>query len=326
MVRVSSSLLSSRKLPATHCLVPPVGQYALSAWPPSEPKNRLLIFPHNGLAAVFFYGPGGMPELPKPQDNSPVPRANPVANTNMPAPTPQNALIAQVFSQMTPEQQAIFRQMPAEKRKMLLTTLLARMNHSREQQQQIQAQMSNANQQQQHQQPHQQQPQQQHVPHQPLLQPQGLNPWASGGPQPNASAILSRFTGAQGANQAGPSNATPQGQGQGQGMAGMTPSPMANFMQGMNVGGMGGMGGGNMGNMSNNMNMNNMTMNFGMGMPGSQQPGMGGPQGMHRRTPSGNVPGGGPGVGGLSYEMLQSFMQRSQDGGGGSNGSLGGMA
>ena len=91
-----------------------------------------------------------MPELPKPQDNSPVPRAKPVANTNMPAPTPQNALIAQVFSQMTPEQQAIFRQMPAEKRKMLLTTLLARMNHSREQQQQIQAQMSNANQQQQH--------------------------------------------------------------------------------------------------------------------------------------------------------------------------------
>ena len=60
-------------------------------------------------------------------------------------------------------------------------------------------------------------------------------------------------------------------------MAGMTPSPMANFMQGMNVGGMGGMGGGNMGNMSNNMNMNNMTMNFGMGMPGSQQPGLGGP-------------------------------------------------
>ena len=73
VVRVSSSLLSSRKLPATHCLVPPVGQYALSAWPPSEPKNRLLIFPHNGLAAVFFYGPGGMPELPKPQDRSPVP-------------------------------------------------------------------------------------------------------------------------------------------------------------------------------------------------------------------------------------------------------------
>ena len=84
------------------------------------------------------------------------------------------------------------------------------------------------------------------------------------------------------------------------------------------------MGGGNMGNMSNNMNMNNMTMNFGMGMPGSQQPGMGGPQGMHRRVPSENVPGGGPDVDDLCSEMMQLFVQRSQDGGG-PNGSLGVM-
>ena len=149
-------------LPATHCFVPPVAQYALSAWPPSKPENWLLIFPHNGLTAVFFYGPGGMPELPRPQDHSPVPRANPVASASVSATTTKQALIKEIFSQMTPEQQAMFRQMPLAKRKMIITTLLARLNQSREQWQQIQAQMSNAN-------------QQQHLPAHPLLQPQGPN-------------------------------------------------------------------------------------------------------------------------------------------------------
>ena len=233
VVRVSSSLLSSRKLPATHCLVPPVGQYALSAWPPSEPKNRLLIFPHNGLAAVFFYGPGGMPELPKPQDRSPVPCMYPVASASVSYPTTQDELLAHILSQMTPEQQAKYLQIPAEERNMRLTTWLAKLNQSRQQWQQIKAQLLNAN---------RQQSQRRHAPPQPLLQPQ---------------------------------------------------NPNATF--------------------------------FGIGIPGSQQPGMGGPQGMHLRAPSENVPGGGPDVDDLCSEMMQLFVQRSQDGGG-PNGSLGDMA
>jgi hypothetical protein len=55
-----------------------------------------------------------------------------------------------------------------------------------------------------------------------------------------------------------------------------------------------------------NLNMNGM-----MSMMASQQGGMGE---MHRRTPSGSAM---PQAGGVSYEMLQSFMQRNGDGSGG---------
>jgi mediator of RNA polymerase II transcription subunit 25 len=49
-------------------------------------------------------------------------------------------------------------------------------------------------------------------------------------------------------------------------------------------------------------------------MAGSQQGGMGG---LHRRTPSGNAMPQAGGMSGVSYEILQSFMQRNGDGSGG---------
>jgi len=48
---------------------------------------------------------------------------------------------------------------------------------------------------------------------------------------------------------------------------------------------------------------------------GSQPSSIGG--GLHRRTPSGNPIPQVDGVGNVSYEMLQSFMQRNADGSGG---------
>ena len=77
------------------------------------------------------------------------------------------------------------------------------------------------------------------------------------------------------------------------------------------------MGMGNMGNVGQNLGMN-----FGMGAISQQgqgqQPGM--MPGMHRRTPSAGTNTM------LSPELLQSFMQRSQDGTSAPNGTLGGMA
>jgi len=51
-----------------------------------------------------------------------------------------------------------------------------------------------------------------------------------------------------------------------------------------------------------------------MSLMGSQPGGMGG---LHRRTPSGNTMPQGGGMGNVSYEVLQSFMQRNADGSGG---------
>ena len=65
----------------------------------------------------------------------------------------------------------------------------------------------------------------------------------------------------------------------------------------------------NLGGMGGGMPINFTSLNQqGQGMQGQQ-----GGQGMHRRTPSGNVPSG----------VLHSFMQRTQDMGG-PNGTLGG--
>jgi mediator of RNA polymerase II transcription subunit 25 len=54
-----------------------------------------------------------------------------------------------------------------------------------------------------------------------------------------------------------------------------------------------------------------------MSMIGSQPGGMGG---LHRRTPSGNAMPQAGGMSNVSYEVLQSFMQRNADGSGGSMG------
>ncbi|KAI0695510.1 hypothetical protein C8T65DRAFT_729899 [Cerioporus squamosus] len=148
----------------------------------------------------------------------------------------------------------------------------------------------------QQQQQHQQQQQQAQMQAQMLQQQQQQQGWMGGNPNSTISALFGQLS--QGQGQAGPSN----------------PMQNANANAMMAAMGMGGMGMGNMGNP-------NMGMNFGMGPTMGQQQQGGSQQGMHRRTPSaGNTM--------VSPEMLQSFMQRSQDGtgGGGSNGALGGMA
>ena len=157
------------------------------------------------------------------------------------------------------------------------------------------------------------------------LAPGTMNPWAGGG-GPNVAAILGQMTNPSGAPAGLMQNAHQQQQqqqgagGPQQGLPGLTHNMAAMAAMAsraglpLNMGPMNPMAG--------------VSMNFaGLGggaqqqqqqqKQAGQQAGQG--PGMHRRTPSGNIPAG------VSYEMLQSFMQRSQEGGG-PNGSLGGMA
>ncbi|KAI0648705.1 hypothetical protein C8Q79DRAFT_465069 [Trametes meyenii] len=262
--------------------------YALAAWdgPNQQPENRVLIFVLKGnLAGVFFPLPGGMPELPKAEIGG-LPLAS------LPPP------LALLLSSLSPKDQAIFGALTQEQKTAYVKQLLQRTAVKQQQLQQQQRQ-----QQQQQQPPQQQQLPQAQLQHQqagpsqpqPLLmgqqtasvnvRPGEFNPWLPNN-SPNVSAMLSQF--APGAGQPGPSQSPVQ----------------QNAMLGMGFGTMGGMGG----------------AGPGVGMSGMPQgPGA---QGMHRRTPSAGTQGGMPA--GLSYEMLQSFMQRSQEGGAGNPG-LGGM-
>ncbi|KAI0667911.1 hypothetical protein C8Q78DRAFT_303917 [Trametes maxima] len=197
--------------------------------------------------------------------------------------------LAVLLSTMSPKDQAIFGALKQEQKMAYIKQLVQRTAVEHQQQQQRQ--------QQQQQMPQGQPQQQQAGPSQPQplgmgqpgptvnVRPGEFNPWLPNN-GPNVSAILGQF--APGAVAAGV-------------QPGPSQSPVQqNAMLGMGFGAMGTMGG------------------AGMGMGGMPQ----GPQGMHRRTPSAGTQGGVPA--GLSYEMLQSFMQRSQEGGAGNPG-LGGM-
>ncbi|KAI0353703.1 hypothetical protein OH77DRAFT_1426950 [Trametes cingulata] len=308
--------------------------YALAAWngPNGVPENRVLIFVvGTSLAGAYFPLPGGMPELPKgepegqPAQHLQAPQAT--QPPNPPGNMPPSVLAA--LASMSAKERAMFSTLPPERKAFVLKGLLqkhaaakAAQQQQQRQQQGQQGQQQQQQQQQQHppQQPQQQQhqsPQLQHL-QQPQLQagpsqPQGgmhnpqqqqphinapqnqMNPWLQSG-----GGMFNQMGGGSGMGPSGMPNQSPNPAQQ---------NPMANM--GMNYGGMGGMG--QMGQMGQLGQMGQM-------QPGAQ--GMQGMQGMHRRTPSAGTQGGMPG---LSYEMLQSFMQRSQEGGGGGNPGFGGM-
>ena len=333
----------------------PFWQYALAAWatnPVGEVENRVLLFPMKGIAGAYFPGDGGMPELPKtsgaPTAAHPAPIAGPstnpppvapaAASNNMPFPP---HFIQALQTQMTPEQFATFNSLPPDKKLEIAKGFANRMKQRAQQAQQQQKQQQAQQQAQQQQQLLQQQaaaaaqaqmhaqmglgpPQPPQAPPSVQLAPGTMNPWAGGG-GPNVAAILGQMTNPSGAPAGLMQNAHQQQQqqqgagGPQQGLPGLTHNIAAMAAMAsraglpLNMGPMNPMAG--------------VSMNFaglGGGAQQQQQQKQAGQQagqgpGMHRRTPSGNIPAG------VSYEMLQSFMQRSQEGGG-PNGSLGGMA
>ncbi|KAI0363607.1 hypothetical protein BV20DRAFT_975507 [Pilatotrama ljubarskyi] len=289
--------------------------YALAAWngPNGVPENRVLIFVVRAtLAGAYFPLPGGMPELPKaenegqPQQPQQPPQAPhpPHPLNNMPP-----ALLA-MLATMSQKDRATFGALSPDKKAAVLRQMMARHVAMKQQQAQQQQQQQSQQQQQAQQQHQQQSPQLQHLqqsqfqagpsqpqgamhnPQQSLMNapPNQMNQWLQ-----NGGGMLNQMGGGGGMPNPSPNPAQQ--------------NPMANM--GMNFGGMGGMGQmGQTGQMGQ------------VGQMGQMQPGAQGMQGMHRRTPSAGAQGGMPG---LSYEMLQSFMQRSQEGGAAGNPGFGGM-
>ncbi|KAI0788312.1 hypothetical protein C8Q74DRAFT_1437248 [Fomes fomentarius] len=297
--------------------------YALSAWPGVNGvmENRILLFIRaNVLAAMYFPLPGGVPELPKPVPPAPTPAPpaqapsqpapasthppNPVPNSHASVPPSFPPDLLQILQQqMPPEQLAQFNQLAPEQKnavfRMLMertaATLKARQAH---QQAQAQAQV----------QMHAQQQQQQAMGANSWIQGMGGAGGADGTPNPNVATFnLSQLAA--------------QNQNRGQNPAGPAMANLQQMGKGMIMGVAGGVG--NLGNMDTG-GMGSMGVNFGMGAPPQQQQQQHQQQqqgvmpGMHRRTPSGHMA--------VNHEMLQSFMQRNQDGSGGPpNGASGGM-
>ncbi|KAI9001451.1 hypothetical protein BD414DRAFT_574886 [Trametes punicea] len=307
--------------------------YALASWsgPNGVPENRVLLFILKGnLAGVYFYLPGGMPELPKPEIGG-IPLAN------VP---PQFAML---LSSMGPREQAALEKLSQDKKMMYIKGLVQRTAKHQQQlqhgqqsgQQQQQQQGQQAGQQQPQGQPQSAQPQQMLPQQQQPVGPSQLsnaarnlppgapnirlgefNPWVQN-TGPNISAMLNA---AATGPPSGMSNSVQQQQ---------QPNPaqqnlMANL--GLNFGGMGQVPQQSQQGATGIMPGQGMGMgaSMGMGMGMGMGAGLGmGAQGMHRRTPSaGSQTGMPPGV---SYEMMHSFMQRNQEGGTGPNHGLGGM-
>ncbi|KAI0656488.1 hypothetical protein C8Q70DRAFT_337759 [Cubamyces menziesii] len=307
--------------------------YALASWngPIGVPENRILFFILGGkLAGAYFYLPGGMPELPKPEIGGIPLSGIPLS-------------LAKILANMSPPDQAIFSALPNDQKKEWLKNLVERTRRQAQAQQAQQAQSGQPGrpplqppqpgipaqpQQQQLQQPMQQAGPSQQQP--PLRNPiqnirQGeFNPWLQGS-GPNVAAIL---TGGVSGNPNAP--AAPNAQQQ----AAQQQNAMSQL--GMPFGGLGqlqmqpgaqgqGMGMGMGTNMGMGMGMGVPGMNMGMGMGMNMN--MGG-QGMHRRTPSAGSQAG-LGQANLSYDVLQSFIQRNQEGGAGPgagpNPGMGGM-
>ncbi|OSC98501.1 hypothetical protein PYCCODRAFT_1439190 [Trametes coccinea BRFM310] len=323
--------------------------YALASWPGSNGvlENRILFFViGDKVAGAYFPLPGGVPELPK-ADTPAVSEPPRIDFGGLPIPSH----IVAMLSKMGQKEQQAFAKLPQDKKmqwiKLLLQKHLAAAKQAQQQQpapgQQGQGSQAGPSQgpsmsaQQQQPNPGLQQPPQQPAGPSSQLQnatrnlqqqfhdirPGNFNPWMQNS-GPNVTAILS--TAATG--HSGLPSTSPQ------------PNPaqqnlMANL--GMNFGGMGQMGQmqqpqqtqqsapGVMPGQGMGMGMGmgaGMGMNLGMGMNMGMGMGMGGP-GMHRRTPSaGAQTGMAPG---LSFEMMQSFIQRNQEGSAGPNPGLGGM-
>ncbi|KAI0346315.1 hypothetical protein BDW22DRAFT_742100 [Trametopsis cervina] len=117
------------------------GIYAIAAWSTQGGplENRLLIFPiQKGLYAAYFHTAGGMPELPKPI-------------TDIPRDPAQMAKWKEVFTKLSPDQQATLMSLPPDKRVAWIQSLAVRQQqHLLLQQQQQQQQHLQQQQQLQH--------------------------------------------------------------------------------------------------------------------------------------------------------------------------------
>ncbi|KAI0327020.1 hypothetical protein GY45DRAFT_1309435 [Cubamyces sp. BRFM 1775] len=304
--------------------------YALASWsgPIGVPENRILFFILNGkLAGAYFYLPGGMPELPKPEIGG-IPLCDiPLS-------------LAKILANLSPRDQVTFATLPNDQKKGWLKNLV---EQSKQQAQARQAQQAQSGQpgrpalqpqqpglpaQPQQQQPQQQQQlqqslqqagpsQQQNPPRNPIqnIRSGEFNPWLQGS-GPNIPAILS------GVAHGNPSASMPPNAQQ-QNAMGQLGMPFGGLGQLQMQPGAQGQGMGMGMNMGMGMGVPGMNMGLGMGMGMN----MGG-QGMHRRTPSAGSQAS-LGQANLSFDVLQSFIQRNQEGGAGPgagpNPGMGGM-